>query len=117
MPVSRIESMQNAMNGTATYDLGNGKWATFSAEDVRRYGLARLLEAEGVELPPERVPVMQRGRRVGTVPAGFDPLNARSTTFLYDMRPGDFRRDGDAWVADKTLGPGDLEAVDGFTWG
>lgn len=112
----RIERVEDQMNGTVTYDLGNGRWATFDARAVQRYGLAALLAAEGVELPTERVPVMQRGKQVGTLPGDFDPLYARSNTFLYDYRPGDFTRNGDTWIAANNLGPGDLEAVTGFVW-
>jgi hypothetical protein len=64
----------------------------------------------------EPVPVMQSGRRVGSVPATFDPTKIKSTNWLYDVRPGDFVRDGDTWIANRTLGPGDLEAVPGFVW-
>lgn len=64
----------------------------------------------------ERIPVMQYGRRIGSVPPSFDPERIRSATFLYDPRPGDFVRHGDVWVANNMLGPGDLEAVPGFAW-
>lgn len=64
----------------------------------------------------ERVPVIQDGRQVGSVPPSFDPTAIRSTNWLYDPRPGDFRREGDTWIASRTLGPGDLEAVPGFVW-
>lgn len=66
--------------------------------------------------PLERIPVKQDGETIGTVPGHFDPLNIRSTSFLYDPRPGDFRREQDHWVADRMLGPGDLAAVPGFVW-
>ena len=64
----------------------------------------------------ERVPVMQHGRQIGSVPPSFDPTAIKSTNWLYDPRGGDFRRDGDTWIASRTLGPGDLEAVPGFVW-
>lgn len=64
----------------------------------------------------ERVDVMQEGRKIGTVPPSFDPAAIKSTSFMYDPRPGDFRFDGSAWVASNMLGPGDLEAVPGFVW-
>jgi len=72
------------------------------------------LRAHGYEPPTGRVDVMQYGQRVGTVPADFEPYSIKSTTFLYDPRPGDFRRQNGVWVASKTLGPGDLDAVPGF---
>lgn len=64
----------------------------------------------------ERIPVMQHGKQVGTVPPEFDPTRIRSTNWLYEARPGDFRQEGLTWVASRTLGPGDLEAVPGFVW-
>jgi hypothetical protein len=39
-----------------------------------------------------------------------------SRNFLYDPRPGDFKRTAEGWIASGTLGPGDLEAVPGFLW-
>ncbi|MGB5905760.1 MAG: hypothetical protein WBH00_23215 [Xanthobacteraceae bacterium] len=102
------------MNGTVTYELGDGRWVTLDAHAVQLYGAADLLREMGVEMPTARVPVIQHGRRVGTVPGDFEPLNAKSRTFLYDVRPGDFKREGDHWVADKMLGPGDLDSLLGF---
>lgn len=64
----------------------------------------------------EPIPVFQSGRRIGTLPPSFDPMAIKSTSFFYDPRPGDFKRDGDTWIANRTLGPGDLEAVPGFVW-
>ena len=64
----------------------------------------------------ERVDVMQDGRKIGTVPPSFDPAKIKSMSLFYDPRPGDFRLDGEVWVAAKMLGPGDLEAVPGFVW-
>lgn len=63
--------------------------------------------------PP--VPVFQDGQQVGTLPPGFNPQEIRSTSWLYEPRPGDFKREEHGWVADKMLGPGDLEAISGFT--
>jgi hypothetical protein len=99
-----------------TYDLGDGRYATFDAHVVKRYGAAALLREVGAEMPTGRLPVIQCGRRVGTLPAAFEPVTARSTTFMYEPRHGDFRREGDTWVAASNLGPGDLEAVTGFVW-
>ena len=64
----------------------------------------------------ERVPVMQGGEQIGTVPPSFDPLKIKSMSFWYEPRAGDFILEGDVWVASRTLGPGDIEAVPGFVW-
>jgi len=110
----RVESIQDEMNGTVTYELGNGRFVTLDARAVREYGAAEILRHMGHEFSTERVKVMQRGHYVGTVPGDFDPLNIQSRTFLYDPRPGDFRRDGDIWIVADMLGPGDLEAIPRF---
>lgn len=83
---------------------------TKTLEDCRTCGGA------GYVAMTDRVPVFQCGRKVGTVPPDFDPLRIRSTNWLYDARPDDFRQEGLTWVASRTLGPGDLEAVPGFVW-
>lgn len=110
----RIESPLDHERGTVTYELPDGKWATFDARAVQQFGLARLMESYGVEMPTERVPVIQYGRRIGTMPAGFDPAFARSISFMYDVRPGDFRREGDAWIVGRTMGASDVDCVAGF---
>lgn len=110
----RIESVEDEMRGTVTYDLGGGRFATFDARTVRKYGLAALMCDLDIEMPTERLPVVHHGRRVGTMAPDFDPVTVRSVSFMYDPRPGDFRREGDTWVASRTLGPGDLDYVAGF---
>lgn len=110
----RIESPLDEMRDTITYELGDGRFATFDALTVRKVGLAPLMAAYDIEMPTERLPVIHHGRRVGTMAPDFDPSTIRSLSFMYDPRPGDFRRDGDTWIAGRTLGPGDLDCVTGF---
>lgn len=112
--MKRIESIQDQMNGTVTYELPDGRYARFDARAVREFGLAALAREYGIEMPTERVPVIQYGRRVGTLPPDFDIAFARSNSFLYDVRPGDLKREGDGWVADRTLGASDLDCLVGF---
>lgn len=112
--MKRIESVMDDVRGTVTYEVGSGRWATFDRRAVEEYGLARLLEEYGVEMPTERVPVIQYGRRIGTMPPDFDPAFARSNSFMYDPRPGDFRREGDTWVVGRTMGASDVDCVVGF---
>lgn len=112
----RIESIEDGMNGVMTYQLSDGRMARFDARAVQKYGIAELMRAEGLEdfLPTERLPVIQYGRRIGTMAPDFDPATARSTSMWYDVRPGDFRREGDTWVAARTLGACDVDCVAGF---
>lgn len=112
--MKRLESIEDEMRGVVTYELPDGRYAQFDVRAVREYGIAKLLRAEGYEPPTGRVAVMQYGRRVGTVPADFEPMAIKSRSFLYDPRPGDFRREGDAWIVSRTLGAGDLDMVPEF---
>lgn len=76
----------------------------------------RTCKGSGYVTSTERVPVTQGGRRIGTVPHDFNPRRIKSTNWLYDPREGDFRLQDGAWIAARTLGPGDIEAVPGFVW-
>jgi hypothetical protein len=78
--------------------------------------------ATGSAAAAGRQSIFQRGKLIGSVPPNFTPLRLEKTpgmgAFMYEQRPGDFTRteDGEGWEASKTLGPGDLEAIKGFTW-
>lgn len=111
-----IESPEDQMNGVVTYKLPDGRHWRFDAHAVAKYGLAELMRAEGMQhfIPTERLPVIQYGHRIGTMAPDFDPATARSTSPWYDVRPGDFRREGNAWIAARTLGAGDVDCVAGF---
>ena len=104
-------------NGTRTYKLSNGRMLCVKIDDIKRYGVDDVLAGYGVELYRQggRLVVIQRGIRIGTLPAHFDPDMIKSMSTMYDPRPGDFKRDGDVWVATDRLGPGDLDAVPGFS--
>ena len=114
----RIESIDDQMNGVVTYELTGGVRVCLEEKAVREYGAADLLEFSGYGhlLPTERTPVMQSGRKIGTVPPDFDPFAVKSRSFFYEPRRGDFRREGDVWIADRMIGPGDFEAIPGFVW-
>lgn len=111
----KIESIQDDMNGTVTYEIGEGRWITLDARMLREIGLKAAMEKYGVEMPTGRLPVFQRGREIGSLPAAFDPMFIKSTSFLYDPRPGDFRRTKEGWEAAANMGPGDLDCVPEFT--
>lgn len=112
----RIESHEDAMKGIVRYRLDDGRMVCFDADIVREIGLTAAMRYAGVEVeaPTKRLPVVQRGREIGTMPPDFDPDFIRSRSWLYEPRPGDFRREGDKWVANQMLGPGDFEAIPGF---
>lgn len=114
----RMEKLDSKGRAIVTYELADGQWIDLDARAVAEFGAARLIRDAGYGhlLETERVAVFQHGRKVGTVPPNFEPMNIESNTFMYDVRPGDFTRDGDKWIASRTLGPGDLEAVPGFVW-
>jgi hypothetical protein len=102
------------MRETVTFEVGDGRYLTVRARDLKTYGLEELMKAREIAPPTERVDVYHLGKKIGSVPGSFDPLTIRSTSFFYDPRPGDFVREGDKWIASPTLGPGDIEAIDGF---
>lgn len=106
----------NEFQGTVTYAVGNGRFIDLDLNTVRRYGAATLLRAyvPGYEPPTERLPVIHHGRRIGTMAPDFDPDNVKSNSPWYDARPGDFVREGDTWVANRTLGASDPDCVVGF---
>lgn len=112
----RIESIEDQLNGVVTFELSNGQRFRCCEILVEEIGGAELLRRSGLGhlLPTERVAVMQCGRLIGTLPPDFDPLSIKSRSFLYDPRPGDFRREGDVWVAAPMLGSGDFECIPGF---
>ena len=114
----RIDSIEDQMKGVVTYELANGQRVAMDANVAREFGAGAILRDMGLgdQVPTERVVVTQHGRKVGTVPGDFDPLAIKSKDYFYDPRPGDFVRECDAWVAGRKLGPGDLEAVPGFSW-
>jgi hypothetical protein len=114
----RLESEEDRMRGVVTYEFGNGTRVCLDARDVRRHGVSALVQGSEWEhlLPTERKEVMHDGRLVGSVPADFDPQNIRSTSLMYEPRPGDFKHGEGCWIADRTLGLGDLDAVAGFRW-
>jgi len=105
------------LNDTVTFDLNDGRCIKFSHRMVQKVGIAEALRRAGLadQIPTGRVPVTQHGQVVGTLPAHFDPAFARSSSFFYDVRPGDFEREGSGWRASRTLCPGDLEALIGFS--
>jgi hypothetical protein len=111
-----MRRVDDPMTGDVICYFDDGMAQRFDRRAVQEYGLPELLKAagRGADIPTGRLDVMQSGRKVGTVPATFDPMRIKSTSFWYEPRGGDFTRDGDVWVAARMLGPGDLEAVPGF---
>jgi hypothetical protein len=45
----RLVGPMDEFTGTVTYDIGNGRYATFDVREVERFGLARLLEVSPVD--------------------------------------------------------------------
>lgn len=108
------ETLKNHIDRTLTVDLGDGRMADVEIDVIRRFGLKAVAEHFGVPVSDRYLPVVYLGRIVGSLPEAWHPLEIKSKTFLYDPRPGDFVREGDKWIAARTLGPGDIEAVSDF---
>jgi len=109
-------SIDDDRNNCWTYELPNGQRIKVDRRAVREHGLEAIAREFGLDLgdPSARLPVYQRGEKIGTVPANFDPDCAESSSPLFSVRPGDFRREGDGWTACPSLGPGDLGSLVGF---
>lgn len=112
----RIPNYEDDARGVVTYELRGGTRVCISARGVRAVGAASIIRDMGLGhlLPTDRVPVVQEGRQIGTLPPDFDPMFIKSRSPLYDPQPGDFLRQGAVWIAARALGPGDLDAVPGF---
>jgi hypothetical protein len=110
-----LDSIEDKINGVVTIDLGD-KRLRVCERAFRELGMRRVLEyfAPEYRAPTERVAVFQHGKRIGTLPPMFDPACVASKSWLYEARPGDFKLGPDGWIANKMLGPGDLDAVAGF---
>lgn len=113
-----MRRVDDPMTGDVTCYFDDGTAMKFDRRAVQDVGLPELLRSVGLSkhIPSGRLDVEQDGRVIGTVPATFDPLHMKSTSLWYEARGGDFVRSGDKWIASRTLGPGDLEAVPGFVW-
>lgn len=61
-----------------------------------------------------RMPVVRYGEVIGSFPAGFNPRFARSNSFMYDIRQGDFTLENGKWTVANSLGAGDVDCVIGF---
>lgn len=112
--MKRLDLFENEIRGIITYELDDGRRLNVDADFVRRFGVAEVMRANGIEPPKGRLPVFQCGHEIGTLPAAFDPLEIKPTSWLYEVRAGDFKRTDKGWEAAKTLCPGDFEAIPQF---
>ena len=112
----RLDRPQDRMQGVVTYELDDGRFVQFDARTVADVGIDELMRHAGIEPPTGRLPVYQRGKKVGTVPASFEPMAIKNTSFFYEPRGGDFIRTDDGWEACHTICPGDFDAIPGFVW-
>jgi len=62
----------------------------------------------------ERLPVIQYGEVIGSFPAGFNPRFVTSKSFMYDIRPNDFKLENGKWIVHYTLGASDVDCINGF---
>lgn len=113
-----LDSIEDQMRDVVTVEFHDGTLIRLSAKHVRMDGLANVLRQAGLgdKLPTKKLPVFHCGEMVGMMHPDFDPCRVETKTLLmYDPRHGDFVRDGDRWIAHKSLGPGDIAAVPHFT--
>jgi hypothetical protein len=109
-------SIAEERNHVWCYELPDGRRINLDRDAVRKHGAEELVRELGLDPGPpgERVPVYMRGEKIGSLPASFDPDCATSRSPLFSVRPTDFRREADRWIACPSLGPGDLGALAGF---
>ena len=112
-----ITGFEDERRGRRRFELSDGKWIELSARDIKEFGLKDLLAHHGY--PNEldvRLDLIDEGRKIGTLPGSFDPINVKSKSFLYEPRRGDFEMRGNQIHMIARLGRGDLESIPGFRW-
>lgn len=116
--IKRLYTESDQLNNTATFELDGGLRITLDGNAVREHGAFEMLRAYGYgdQLPTVRVPVIHKGKRIGTLPPDFDPRNIKSNSVFYDGRPGDFTLVDGAWIVGRALGADDVDCVVGFSW-
>ncbi len=92
--MKRVETEHDRSRNTLTYQLDDGRYVSLDANAVALYGAENLVQWLGLE----RLPVMQQGRCVGTLPKDAEALD-------------NLQREGDDWVAAEHL---DLDTVKEF---
>jgi len=104
-----ITTIEEQMKALRTFEFADGSRITLDDRMVRTYGALRAVQMACPDWQPDHspIPVYQSGRMIGTLSQLWDHTTARNT-MMYQPRPGDFRREGDRWIADPMLGPGDL---------
>lgn len=111
-----VESLEDVGSGIVRYRLSDGRIISLDENKVRRDGVAEVLREMGYGdyVPTKRLDVYQNGQKIGSVPPHFDPSVSRTRAWLAESLPGDFRREGDIWVASQAIGPMDFDAIPGF---
>lgn len=101
-----------------TYNLPDGRCIDLSRRDIALYGAAEVARMLGVNEAAlnSRVNLWQHGQIIGSLPRLFTPQAAQAFSPFYTIREGDFtmRPNGD-WEACRTLGPGDIACVHGYS--
>lgn len=82
----------------------------------QKFGLKPILEEYRLEIETSRIPVLMKGKKIGSLPATVSPDFIRSTSWFYGPRRGDLKRNDDHFEINPMLGDGDIEAIAGFVW-
>lgn len=112
----KIENAKDKKNSVVNYELDDGRRVQINAKDVEEHGAIACLRRMGfgTQLPEEPIPVFQRGRRIGTMPADYNPSREARRAALYDPRPDDFRFENGMWIVNPMLETADIDAIPGF---
>ena len=112
-----LTRFEDERRGIRRFELSDGKWIDLSAQDIEEYGLKALLAHHGYSNELDaRLDLIEDGRKIGTLPGSFDPMNVKSGSFCYKPRRGDFEMRGNQVHMIAHLGAGDLESIPGFRW-
>lgn len=112
----RLDDIEKEMRGVVCFEFSDGMRIDLDAAAVEKYGAVNLAKQMGYadKISSRRLPVMQDGVCVGSLPEDFDVKSAESSSPFYMVRSGDFRRDTESWEACGSLGMGDLMALPDF---
>jgi len=112
----KIESAEDKKAGSITYELDDGRRVRILAQAVEELGVIECLSRMGFasQMPEAPIPVFQNGKRIGTMPADYNPLRSARRAALYDPRPDDFRLENGIWIVNPMLEARDIDAIPGF---
>lgn len=109
-----IGSSECPMTGDVTVFLDDDTAFCIDRHTLERSPLEAIAASYGASLSNDRTEVVRNGRKIGEMPAWWHPGLARSSSAMYDYRPGDLTMRDGRWHAANNLGGRDLDCLIGF---